>query len=184
MDKQEENQRPFPPRTNIDWIQQAESKVDTYKKRLEKYIDKSNSELDEFDFVVSEIDQCTFSLHEDNRFTNGVKWTIFKKKVMHYKEFLLDKVKAINEERNASVKNQKTNNYLKIFCIREFAPELKKNLDKSHLTKVEKQDIIHMLTGVNKTDSFDYNNKKDAYLMGFIDGEIIDRVSKLKSKLI
>jgi hypothetical protein len=189
MDKQEENKRPFPPRTNIDWLQQAESKIDTYKERLEKYIDKSNGELDEFDFVVSEIDQCTFSSHENNRFTNnGIKWTVYKKKVMHYKEFLLDKVKAINEERNQSVKNQKANNYLKIFCIREFAPELKKKLDDlrhdKKLTKFEKQDIIHMLTGVNKTDSFDYNNKKDAYLKGFIDGEILDRVDKLKSKLI
>jgi len=185
MAKQEKKINVLPIRKNIDWNQQADSKLETYLERLKKYIKESNGELDEFDFVVNEIDQCSSSLHPKSQFTVGVKWTVYKKKVMHYKEFLLGKVKAINEERNQSVKNLKTNNYLKIFCIREFAPELKKNLDGSHLTKAEKQDIIHMLTGVNKTDSFDYNNKKDAFFKAMItDGEILDRVSKLKSKLI
>jgi hypothetical protein len=185
MAKQEKKINALPIRKNIDWNQQADSKLETYLERLEKYIKESNRELDEFDFVVNEIDKCTFSLHENNQFTYGVKWTIYVKKVMKYKEFLFEKIKIINEERNASVKNLKTNNYLKIFCIREFAPELKKKLDGSHLTKAEKQDIIHMLTGVNKTDCFDYNNKKDSYFKAIItDGEILNRVSELKSKLI
>ena len=210
MDNKEENINDLPIRQNIDWIKKAESKIPTYKKRLKIFIDpikkesdkldsvassneeldefdfveSSNGELDEFDFVVSEIEQCSSLLHPKSQFTVGVKWKIYVKKVMQYKEFLFEKLKIINEERNASLKNQKANNYLKIFCIREFAPELKKNLDGSHLTKVEKQEIIHMLTGVNKTDSFDYNNKNDDFFKAIItDGEILDRVKLLKSKL-
>jgi hypothetical protein len=174
MDNQEENLKLFPKRENIDWIQKAENMIPTYRERLSSFIQSSNGKLDEFDFAKNEIDKCSSSLHPKSQFTEGVKWTIYVKKIKEYKKFLFLKIEAIEEIKKNSPKSKKTDRYIRLYALNKFAPELMKKLKSKDL----KKQVISLITGVNEQDSYQLLNNATT-LEGLIDTEVKDSIDDL-----
>lgn len=185
MDKHEEPFE-FKEHKPIDHVGIAKNLISSYKERLSQYIEKSKNELEESDFVKEQIAKHTHLLSEKNQFTYGVKWQIFMKHTKKYLDFLREKQEFLSDKFTTSEKLEKCTAYLKIYCLKKFAPELFDRLQKKG-KKEDKEIIIRSLTGVNKRDSYTYFNisvKDEAWVVSYIDGEFIKRLEELKSKLI
>jgi hypothetical protein len=185
MDNQEDVNRPLKEHKTVDWIGNAKNLIPTYSKRLNQFIENSKNELDEFDFIKDEIKKNESLIEEKNQFTYGVKWTIYKKHINIYLKFLEEKSSCFSGALSVEEITEKSNNYIKIYCIETLTPELFGKLQS--LRKKEKTSIIHFLTGINPRDSYTYFNrsvKNRGWVKGFVDSEIIDKIDKLKSELI
>jgi hypothetical protein len=184
MDNQEEVNSPLKTHKSIDWIGYAETLISTYPDRLNRYIEKHNNKLDESNFIEYEIQEIKVRLMPKNQFTVGVKWNIFKKYINNYLKFLEEKNTFFSGALSVTEIAEKTNNYIKIYCLMKLTPELFNQLRR--LSKKEKTSIIQLLTGINARDSYDFFNKSiknNDWAKGFIDGELIDRIDELESKL-
>jgi hypothetical protein len=185
MDNHEDINRPLRDHKTIDRIGNAKNLIPTYSERLIRYIEKHDNKLDEFDFIKDEIKKNESLLEEKNQFTYGVKWRIFEKEINTYLKFLEEKSSCFSGALSVEEITEKTNNYIKIYCVERLTPELFGKLRR--LSKKDKTSIIHLLTGINERDSYDYFNrsiKNTDWVKGFVDGEIIDKIDELKSKLI
>ena len=97
MDKQEENKRPFPPRTSMDKVENVKALIPTYEKRLEVFINKSKGELGEIDFITKEVRFVSLWQDPINQYTVGIKWDLFLKNYVLSKEQFFSGVQALLE---------------------------------------------------------------------------------------
>jgi hypothetical protein len=177
--------KPFKKHETKDWLGYAETLIPTYSERLIRYIEKHHNKLDESDFIEDEIQEIEVRLMPKNQFTVGKNWTIFKKNINTYLKFLEEKRTVISDELTIEERTEKRTNYIKIYCLKKFAPELWKRLH--GLTKQEKAIIIHNITGINKRDCYTFFNnliQNEDWAKGFIDGEVLDKIVELEFKLM
>jgi hypothetical protein len=185
MDNQEQVDSPLLNHKSIDWIDHAETLIPTYSERLIRYIEKHDNKLDESDFIEDEIQEFEVRLMPKNQFTVGKKWKLFKKTTNIYLKFLKEKRTFFSDELSIEERTQKRTNYIKIYCLKKFAPDLWNRIHR--LTKEEKAIVIHNITGINKRDCYTFFNnsiKNEDWAKGFIDGEVLDKIVELEFKLM
>ena len=151
MDKHEESLK-FKEHKPIDHVGIAKTLISSYPNSLIQFVDRSENELDESDFVREQIAKHTQLLLPHNQFTVGVKWQAFMKHTKNYLKFLLERDCIISRETSKEEKSKKVTAYVKIYSLKRFAPELNKKIVK--LSKNDKCEIINLLTGVDPVSAY------------------------------
>jgi hypothetical protein len=177
MDKQEENKRPFPPRTSMDKVENVKALIPTYEKRLEVFINKSKGELGEIDFITKEVRFVSLWQEPINQYTIGIKWDLFLKNLNLYEQFLKEQYQKFTEP-VVQTRDRYSSNDQRLYALSILCPDFIKSLSK--LSKKQSGELISIITNANPDDCY---KKLITGKELKVDGEFKDKIKQFKSDI-